>query len=98
MHRCLKPCEGSKPSQGHNIIRSIHLTNLCHINIDAHGEFNVTDMISTEACVHNARDEGIVCSVFIELDTLYEREGAVSNANNCDTYFFTCHEMRSPYM
>ena len=49
------------------------LADFCGVDINSQGELDITNMISAEACVHDPRDEGVVCGILVELDSLYER-------------------------
>jgi hypothetical protein len=69
------------------------LANLGDVHVDAQCEFDITDVIPPETSMHDARDVRIVCGVFVELNSLNERGGAVPYADKRYTYFFVCHEL-----
>src|SRR5262245_25760482 len=75
-----------------NCLRKI-LANFSGIDIDTERELDITNVITGEAYMHDARYKSIVCGIFVELDTLYQRGCAVSHAYDRHAHFFVCHEI-----
>ena len=58
-------------------------------HIEGSRELNVMDVIPAQIDVHQAGDRVGFTGVFIELDALHQRGGAVSYTDDCHTYFLT---------
>src|SRR5687768_11642375 len=66
---------------------------LVNVHIDSEREFDIADVVPAQPGVHDSRDGRVIRRLFVELDSLYERGGAVPHADDGDTYFFRWHRL-----
>ena len=61
------------------------LPHLLAVDVERGNELDVADVVLAELHVHQARDRGLGVGIFVVLDALDQRSGAVTYADDCNT-------------
>src|SRR6476620_5167794 len=61
------------------------LPHLLAVDVERSNELDVADVVLAELHVHQARDRGLGVGIFVVLDALDQRSGAVTYADDCNT-------------
>src|SRR5579871_1080920 len=70
------------------------LADLVLIDIEGGGKFDIVNVVATQVDMHQAWHEIFRLSIFVVLDALYQRTGAVPDADNCNAYFLLVGHIR----